>query len=154
VDVQRVVSAPAGPDEPEPVPPAGRDRWLRELPSIALALLACAQIGLAFGADLSPWKGGGFGMFATNDHGSFRSVRVFAVGPGSEQRMAVPSDRLQDLFRVRELPNDSALRAFAGSLAGAAPDAAAIRVEVWRARFDADLRATYERLASATWEAP
>lgn len=134
------------------MPPAKRELLLRELPSLALVALACAQIGLAFGAHLSPWKGGGFGMFATNDHGAFRSVRAFARGAGGERRIAIPADRIQDLFRVRELPDRSALRAFAGSLAPQAPDAAAIRVEVWRAQFDGELRASYEKIAAAEWE--
>lgn len=124
---------------------------VRELPSIALVLLACVQVGLVFVADLSPWKGGGFGMFSTNDHGSFRSVRVFAEEAGGERRLGVPSDRLQALFRVRELPDEAALRTFARSLAPEASQAAAIRVEVWRAHFDGELRASYERIAAVTW---
>jgi hypothetical protein len=135
------------------VPPRKHERLVRELPGIALAVLACAQIGLAFGAQLSPWKGGGFGMFASNDHGSFRSVRVYAVLPDGERRIGVPPERLQALFRVRELPNGSALRAFAASLAPEAPGAAAIRVEVWRAEFDAELRASWRPLAADTWRA-
>jgi hypothetical protein len=133
-------------------PATTREHLVRELPSIALVLLATAQIALALGAGLSPWKGGGFGMFATNDHGSFRSVRAFAIGAGGEERIVIPSDRIQQLFRVRELPNRRALRAFARSLATVVPDAAAIRVEVWRARFDAELHASYEKLAAAEWE--
>ncbi|HVH06766.1 MAG TPA: hypothetical protein VNE71_12285 [Myxococcota bacterium] len=138
--------------EPLPaVPSGGRGLLLRELPSIALVLLACVQLALVHVAELSPWKGGGFGMFATNDHGSFRSVRVFAEQAGGERRLGVPSERLQALFRVRELPNAAALRAFAGSLAPLAPDANAIRVEVWRVCFDGELHAKTERLAAETW---
>jgi hypothetical protein len=147
------MAAPSAPQD-LPAAPAGRRALLvRELPSIALVLLACVQVGLVFVADLSPWKGGGFGMFSTNDHGSFRSVRVFAEAAGGERRIGVPADRFQALFRVRELPDEAALRAFAESLAPQAPDAAAIRVEVWRARFDESLRARYERIAAVTWRA-
>ena len=144
---------PSAPQDLPAVSDGRRALLLRELPGVALVLLACVQVGLVFVADLSPWKGGGFGMFSTNDHGSFRSVRVFVEGPSGERRLGVPSDRLQALFRVRELPDEAALRAFARSLAPEAPDAAAIRVEVWRARFDAELRARYERIASVTWRA-
>jgi hypothetical protein len=147
------MAAPPAPRDLPAVPDGRRALLLRELPSIALVLLACVQIGLAFVADLSPWKGGGFGMFSSNDHGSFRSVRVFAEDANGERRLDVPADRLQALFRVRELPDARALRAFARSLAPRAPGAAAIRVEVWRARFDGELRASYERLASETWRA-
>jgi hypothetical protein len=147
------MAAPSAPQDLPVVPDGRRALLVRELPGVALVLLACVQVGLVFVADLSPWKGGGFGMFSTNDHGSFRSVRVFAEEAAGERRLGVPSDRLQALFRVRELPDEAALRAFARSLAPEAPDAAAIRVEVWRARFDGELRASYERIAAVTWRA-
>ena len=96
---QRAMAAPPAPQGLPAVPGGCRALLLRELPSIALVLLACVQVGLVFVADLSPWKGGGFGMFSTNDHGSFRSVRVFA----EERRRRAPhrraADRLQALFR-------------------------------------------------------
>jgi hypothetical protein len=147
------MAAPPAPQDRPAAPDGRRALLVRELPGVALVLLACVQVGLVFVADLSPWKGGGFGMFSTNDHGSFRSVRVFAEEPGGERRLGVPPDRIQALFRVRELPDEAALRAFASSLAPEAPAATAIRVEVWRARFDGELRARYERIAGATWRA-
>ena len=127
---------------------------LRELPGAVLVALACAQIALAFGADLSPWKGGGFGMFATNDHGGFRHVRVYAVRADGEERLELPAEVERAELRAAWLPSDGMLRRLADALAraGAAPDARALRVEVWRAEFDAGLRPTQVRIAALTTE--
>ena len=77
--------------------------------------------------------------------------RLVPQRPGVRGAGGRHAERLQALFRVRELPNAAALRAFAGSLAPLAPDANAIRVEVWRVRFDGELHAKTERLAAETW---
>jgi hypothetical protein len=127
---------------------------LRELPSVVLVALACAQIALAFGANLSPWKGGGFGMFATSDHGGFRKLRVYALRDGREERLEVPSELGRQELRAAWLPTERALRRFADELAraGEAPGAQALRVEVWRTDFDAALRPTQTRIAELTAE--
>lgn len=127
---------------------------LRELPAAVLVALACAQIALAFGADLSPWKGGGFGMFATNDHGGFRHVRVYALRAGREERLELPAELERDELRAASFPSDGMLRGLAAGLlrAGAAPDADALRIEVWRTEFDAALRPTPVRIAALTAE--
>ena len=75
-------------------------RFLPYLPPLALAVVAVAQFALAHGVPLSPWKGGGFGMFATLDQPRARTLRVhvltddgaFAVmdGPGDESLLAWP----------------------------------------------------------------
>jgi len=129
---------------------------LRELPSALLVVLACAQIALAFAAGLSPWKGGGFGMFATTDHGGFRRVRAYAIGAEGERPLALPPELQRDALRAATWPAQCALRRVAEGLAesGAAAAAEAVRVEVWRTRFDDALRPTQERIAAVTAGAP
>src|SRR6476660_7863931 len=56
-------------------------RYAEFLPAVLLALVACAQLVLARTGDLTPWKGGGFGMFSTLDHGAFRRVTVVLDAP-------------------------------------------------------------------------
>jgi hypothetical protein len=124
-----------------------RQRVLREVPSALLVGLAVAQVALAFGAGLSPWKGGGFGMFATNDHGAFRSVRVYAIRAGEESRLDVPPELRRAELRLRELPTGGALRGFAAAMAAAADGAPAVRVEVWLTEFDGALHPTRRKLA-------
>lgn len=135
--------------EPEHGALAGASRAPRValVPPLLLAALALVQIGLAFGAHLSPWKGGGFGMFASNDHGGFRSVRLVAEGPDGEARIpnTAELDRLRR--RVREFPSSPAMQRLARAAAPDAPGARAVRVEVRRLEFDRDdLRPTWQLL--------
>lgn len=46
------------------------------MPPLALAVVAGAQFVLAHATPLSPWKGGGFGMFASQDQPRARTLRV------------------------------------------------------------------------------
>jgi hypothetical protein len=128
----------------------GRRGARARLPLLApalLALLGVMQIALAFGADLSPWKGGGFGMFASTDHGGFREVRVFAETAEGEQRVPIPPEHQRAARRAREMPSAAALRALGRALSGGAPRVA-LRIEVRRLVFDpSDLRPAWRPLA-------
>ena len=103
-----------------------------------LALLALAQLAgwLAFG--LSPWKGGGFGMFATNDHGAFRIVRVVERTAEGERPVALPEELDRLRRHVREVPRERNLRGLAEALRAQRPGLGALRVEVWRTEFASD----------------
>ena len=114
--------------------------WLRLLPPLCLIAVAFAQLGLASAADLSPWLGGGFGMFSTTDSPSARHLHVFVIRAGLE-REVWPDDSHPDLAeRARALPLRANLRRLARGLArGPSPDygpALAVRVQVWQTRFD------------------
>lgn len=52
-------------------------RWLaRAVPGGVLALTAVVQMWLATNGTLTPWKGGGYGMFATTDSPGSRGIVV------------------------------------------------------------------------------
>src|SRR5262245_55878562 len=81
------------------------------------------QLTLVYTSGLTPWKGGGFGMFSTVDDAARRHVRVFVEAPDRSEEMAVPPslerlasdaallptrahlDRLIDGVAARELRN-------------------------------------------------
>lgn len=116
-----------------------RDRWARVLPGAALVLVALHQLLLSWTSDLSPWFGGGFGMFSTADAGSARHLHAVVLRPGLE-REVFPPEELQELeLRVRTLPTDANLRALARELARLpSPDhgpATGVRIQVWRTRY-------------------
>ena len=116
----------------------------------ALCLLAGLQIALAQGAQLSPWKGGGFGMFSTTDHGGFRRVRVIAERTDGEDRVRLPADLARARRHARELPTAANLRALVAPLRAAEPALATVplRIEVWRLHFAPDdLRPEARRIA-------
>jgi hypothetical protein len=144
------------PPDPSPAPARRAARTgaarLPLLPPALLALLGVVQIALAFGAGLSPWKGGGFGMFASTDHGGFREVRVLAETAEGEQRVPIPPEHQRAARRAREMPSAAALRALGRALAGEAPGAA-LRIEVRRLVFDpSDLRPVWRPLAQLRLE--
>ena len=110
------------------------------LPCALLVAVAGLQLWLAHTADLTPWLGGGFGMFSTTDVGSARHLHVFVIRPGLEREVALPNSWRERARRARALPTARRLRALALDLAQTpTPDygpPTAVRVQVWRRRFD------------------
>lgn len=148
----------AVPDAPEPQParepgePAARARgysvaWVH-LPTALMAGVAALQIFLAATSDLTPWKGGGFGMFSTTDRGRFRRVRAFVADAGGERRVSVPGELEFDRLRAQALPSAAALERLARGVARAS-GAPVARIEVWRIAFDRDDLALRPRLLRA-----
>jgi hypothetical protein len=130
------------------LPPRGNRRAL-VAPALLLAL-ALAQLTAFAAFRLSPWKGGGFGMFATNDHGGFRSVRVTELTPSGERRVPLPEELERLVRHVREVPRAANLARLAAALREREPGLATLRVEVWRTEFArADLAPKRVRVAHA-----
>jgi len=109
---------------------------------------------LARYADLSPWKGGGFGMFASIDGTPYRSVRLFVQAEERDEELAVPPS-LEDLAtRVATFPHRRAVERLAARAIdreirrGRPVDR--MRVEVWRADFSPTLDATHTRVRALT----
>ena len=131
---------------------------------LLLIAVALGQATLARVAALTPWKGGGFGMFSTTDTPGARAVRVYLELDGRLTRAIVPPRFSTLASSIRSAPTASRLGRLADSLAtlewsrdGAelpkpvAPSVApvssrgserssirvkAVRVEVWKYRFD------------------
>jgi hypothetical protein len=105
---------------------------------VLLAAVACVQIALARGAGLSPWLGGGFGMFSTTDAWGRRHLHAFAWRTGLRRELRVPPGPA--VRRALALPTDDHLRALAAELARMpGPDEApleAIEIQVFARRYD------------------
>ncbi len=116
------------------------ERWVRLVPAFVLVIVATHQLYLSASAGLSPWSGGGFGMFSTTDAGANRHLHAFVLRPGIEREVEVPEALKDRERRALTLPSDANLRALALELAKLpAPDhgaATAVRIQVWRTRFD------------------
>ncbi len=83
--------------------------WRATLPVVLLLAVACAQVMFARTAGMSPWKGGGFGMFSTTDDAGRRHVRVFVSAPERSEEIAI-SPSLEDAARrAAVLPTDASL---------------------------------------------
>ena len=125
---------------PAEVPEGAHRAWLRFVPSALLIVVAVHQLVLARDAALSPWLGGGFGMFSTTDVGSRRHLHAFVLRPGIEREVVAPPHLEEAERRARGLPSEPHLRDLALELATTStPDhgaATGVRVEVWRTRYD------------------
>jgi len=116
---------------------SGLRRWI---PAALLVAVALAQITLARRANLSPWLGGGFGMFASTDGWGRREVRAVAVREGLRRPLVPMRDAPAASRRAAALPSETQLRALARELAWLpSRDEAplrAIELEVWGVRFE------------------
>jgi hypothetical protein len=110
------------------------------VPALLLCAVALQQIQLARSHALSPWKGGGFGMFSSTDAGRQRRLRVYLSGAGGTREVAIPESLEDAAMRVAALPTPDRLRGFAQRMGvdvgGVMPGLASVRVELWRTRFD------------------
>jgi hypothetical protein len=110
------------------------------LPPALLLTVAGLQIALVHTADLSPWLGGGFGMFSTTDAPGARHVHVYAITAGVERELAVGDAHRELARRAGALPIDTHLAALAHAFQSEpVPEEGqrqATRVQVWRTRFD------------------
>ena len=108
-------------------------------PPLVLVAVALVQIFLTSRTGLTPWKGGGFGMFATTDATGFRYVRLFVDAPDRSEELEVPPS-LEDLAaRAQALPStaqlDQLARATAARERRKKRAVEMVRVEVWRIDF-------------------
>jgi hypothetical protein len=114
---------------------------MRELlPPILLVVVAFLQIGLAHTVHLSPWSGGGFGMFSSQDAAGSRHLHVFALYAGVRQELELPEAHEDEIRRALALPTPARLRALAEELGFQSdPDfgvPSALEVQVFGQRFD------------------
>jgi hypothetical protein len=114
--------------------------WRAALPAGLLLGIAALQMGLSFAHDLTPWAGGGFGMFATTDVRGSRHLHAYAIWPGVRRELAVPENARDGVRRALAFPSRSALERVARRLAEdddpvwGRPDA--VEVQVWRTGFE------------------
>ena len=132
--------------------PGSGSLW-RALPVAILLAIATAQLVLARTQALSPWLGGGFGMFSTTDVGNRRHLHAFVLRPGL-LREIVPPPALDDrVERTLAHPSEGRMRALAQEIARLpTPDHGppqAVRIQVWRKRFDPETLAPRSEILRA-----
>ncbi len=133
-----------------------RHQWRVWLPALLLIVVALVQVVLARTAALSPWKGGGFGMFATTDGTAFRYVRVFVEAAGRSEELEISPSQEFAASRAQLFPSDSMLIKLGQSVASRerryGRPVERVRLEVWRTEFTAaTLEARDHQLRSLTW---
>jgi hypothetical protein len=113
------------------------------LPTVLLLSVASAQMILARTAQLSPWKGGGFGMFASVDGLPFRWVRLYVSAPDRSEELAVPRSLEDQAHRVATWPHERAMQGLARAVIAREQrhdrPVDQVRVEIWRAEVSPSL---------------
>lgn len=131
----------------------------RLLPPLLLTVVALLQIVLARTADLTAWKGGGFGMFSTLDHGAYRGVDIVVDAPDRSETLEIPPSLEIAAARAAAFPVDWLMRDLAERVVARERrnERAVSRVTVtaWRADFDrATLRASERPLRTFIYDVP
>jgi hypothetical protein len=112
----------------------------QSLPAVLLVLVAIVQIGLARSSALTPWKGGGFGMFASLDHGAFRTVEIVVDGPDRSETLEIPPSLEELSARAANMPADWLLRRLGHAVVRRERryerDVTRVTITVRRTRFD------------------
>jgi len=112
----------------------------RLLPSVLLVVVAGTQIVLARTAGLTPWKGGGFGMFSTLDHGAYRGVEAVIEGPNRSEALEIPPSLEELAARAATCPTDWLLRQLAERIVSRERryerSVSRVTLTAWRTEFD------------------
>ena len=130
--------------------PPSRGGWRALLPVLLLAVVATAQVTLVKTAGLSPWKGGGFGMFSTTDDGGRRYVRVFVTAVDRSEEIAIAPSLEDAARRAAVLPRDAELTRLARRVVERERryqrQVDTVRIETWRIEYARDTLAATTRL--------
>ena len=110
------------------------------VPAALLGVIACTQVALVHRANLTPWKGGGFGMFSTLDHAAFRGITVVVESANRSETIEIPPELEGIAARVAACPSDWLLRIFAESIVASqqrdGETITQVRISVSRTDFD------------------
>jgi hypothetical protein len=113
--------------------------WREVLPVGVLITVAATQVILVRTAGLSPWKGGGFGMFSTTDDAGSRFVRVFVTAPDRSEEIAISPSLEDAAARAAVLPTDTQLERLAGRVVAREQrnqrPVEILRIEAWRVEY-------------------
>ena len=125
------------------------------VPPALMAAVAVVQIALALTSGLTPWKGGGFGMFSTLDHGAFRGVDIVIEAPGRSETLDVPVSLEELTARAATYPSERLLRRLAREVAARERrqnrPVTLVKLTVWRTEFSPNtLLATEHTLRSVS----
>lgn len=131
----------------------------RTAPALLLAIVAICQIGLAKAADLTPWKGGGFGMFSTLDHNAYRRLEVVVAGTDRSEALEIPPSLETAAARAAAFPAEWMLRSLAEGVTAREKryqrSVSQVTITVWRTAFDrSTLRASERPLRVFTYTVP
>ncbi len=128
-------------------------------PSLILTVVAISQIALTRTVALTPWKGGGFGMFSTLDHGAFRGVDVVVEAADRSEAQEIPPSLEEMAARAATCPSEWLLRRLAEGVVARERryerPVTTVKLTVWRTDFNsATLHATEKTSRVFVYDVP
>ena len=112
------------------------------LPAAVLVVVAANQFRLALTEDVSPWSGGGFGMFSSTDAPNNRHLHAFVQNEGIRREVAVPARLEVAVRRATTLPTRQRLGKLGKELASMESGGRIrwdeIELQVWALTYDPD----------------
>jgi hypothetical protein len=132
---------------------------LTHLPAAILLGVFATQVALARTAALTPWKGGGFGMFSTLDHGAYRRLSVIVQAPDRSEGLDLSPSLEESEARAVALPTDWLLRRLAIAVVERERrherPASSVAITVWRVEFERGSLSPSERaIRTFVYDAP
>ena len=128
----------------------GQTPWRTIVPVALLLGVAGMQVALARTADLSPWKGGGFGMFSTTDDSGRRHVRVYVSAAERSEEITITPSLADAASRAAVLPSDGELSRLAYLVVDRerrnSRPVEDVRIEAWRIEYAPNTLAATQRL--------
>ena len=125
--------------------------WRSWLPVALLLVVAGVQVALVKTEGLSPWKGGGFGMFSTTDDAGRRRVRVYVTAPERSEEITISPSLEDAAVRAGVLPGARQLTRLARRVVERerrnGRPVEAVRIETWGIEYAPDTLAATSRLA-------
>jgi hypothetical protein len=122
---------------------------VRLLPPALLVVVGLAQVASTALVHLTPWKGGGFGMFSTLDHGAFRGVDIVIEAPDRSEALEIPASLAETAARAAACPADWLLRRLARAVVARerrhGRDVSLVKLTVWATHFNPVTLAASER---------
>ena len=110
------------------------------LPSALLVVVALAQVVLTRTTAMTPWKGGGFGMFSTLDHGAYRGIDAVVEGQDRSETLEIPPSLEEIVARAAACPADRLLRELAEGIVARERryerSVSRVTLTAWRTEFD------------------
>jgi hypothetical protein len=118
-------------------PTASRFHLAQVLPVVCLFCVALNQAYLVFTQGLSPWSGGGFGMFSTTDAVTDRHLHIYESTPALRRELAVPVGLEDDISRALALPSERRLQILSALLREqlAVPSTSGLEILVWSRQY-------------------
>lgn len=126
-------------------------QWRRRvqwLPVLLLVCVAANQHRLVYTENISPWSGGGFGMFSTTDAATDRHLHIYELSSSLRRELSLPFGLEEEARRALALPSQPRLHRLQCRLRDmlAIEPGSEIEIQIWSRYYDRESLRPYNHL--------